>query len=381
MAAIVKKLSQSVLVTPRASTTFILEPVVSITTPASNTFIQGVSLTVTGTASCTRITISQNGDEQSTDAIDSIDSVEVRLGAGSFKLATAQGPVNTNNKKRWSSWTCAFPEITGNAGNTLHLTARVTAGMFSSEHVVTVVVDRTPPLLVITKPQDGETILDTTSLKIEGTVQDEKSGVDKVEWALDGQATFTLATLAAGANTVLRNWNATITPLPAVGEHTIQVRATDKEKNVTLTQIAVDIPGAFTPKDPANVFGVAAYLDDLFLFAKNRLRIGTTSPLKQVQPLDLENAFHQPFTLLTDPTKRQLATAAVSQVRLGIEVLRIYLQAKTVAIPSSVEQRYRKTAYEALLRGTGASSEEIRLARVAAPARRQALADRPRPSR
>ncbi|MDN3249779.1 MULTISPECIES: neuraminidase-like domain-containing protein [unclassified Streptomyces] len=119
----------------------------------------------------------------------------------------------------------------------------------------------------------------------------------------------------------------------------------------------------------------AAYLADLVAYAATRLR----SNGGKVTLDFLEDTFHQRFGDL--PTDCASVDTQVRQVRLAVEVLRLYAAAHPPATPEAEKlgrdtERYLLELYTRLLTRFGTSYEEMRLARTASPEARRAVADR-----
>jgi hypothetical protein len=127
-----------------------------------------------------------------------------------------------------------------------------------------------------------------------------------------------------------------------------------------------------SPAVPA--IGLGRYLDELLIFATQRIKTAPTGSL--VTRSLLASTFFQPFDALVASTNRLAAQQSVPQVRLCIEVLRQYFARNNRHTPVNAETSYRQAAYETLLRHLGTSYEEIRLARVASDTTRAAVADR-----
>ena len=118
-----------------------------------------------------------------------------------------------------------------------------------------------------------------------------------------------------------------------------------------------------------------AYLADLLNYATTHL----LAYGQQIGLPYLTETFYQPFGDL--PTDCAAVEALVRQARICCEALRGYLGANPPAASQAnalvlAEKLYVLTAYEALLTGLGTSFDEVRLATVADPAARSALADR-----
>ena len=109
-----------------------------------------------------------------------------------------------------------------------------------------------------------------------------------------------------------------------------------------------------------------AYLVSLLDFALTRIT-GAGAPTTVPQ---LEATYHQPFGRLI--ASCSAVTTSVRQVRICIEVLRSLRGGQ----PAPGDADYRTGAYRNLLRKIGTSYDELRLARAADPATRQALAER-----
>src|SRR5262249_28905197 len=96
-----------------------------------------------------------------------------------------------------------------------------------------------------------------------------------------------------------------------------------------------------------------------------------------IAPHQLAERFHQLFSEL--PLACEEVDERVRQVRIAIEVLRAKVAADSTTLSAAFhdqEAQYRTRVYDALLRGFGTSSIELRGARGAASAVRKSLADR-----
>lgn len=326
--------------------------------------VRGPTITVTGTATCRRLTLGGG-----VNALDHISEVAVRLGAsGEFVVATptgSTGPV-VGGKKTWSTWTTDALPITGVVNDVLQITARVTAGEVEEERNAIVTVDRTPPVLDLTTPDDmtQAVVNGKTTFQVAGTARDERSPVVAVEWVLDQGQQFTLATPKSLGD--WSSWTAAV-PVSPAGTHQLFVRARDGEANIArATPVTLRAVDTFQPPDPSDVFGPAGYLDDLLKFAGRRMVDGRGQPLT---PAQLTAAYHQRFADLSNPNHREAATAPVHQVRVCVEVLRDLLAASGKPPVSADEANYRQAAYAALLRNLGTSVKEIRRARADEAAR------------
>ena len=118
-----------------------------------------------------------------------------------------------------------------------------------------------------------------------------------------------------------------------------------------------------------------AYLADLLNYVTTHL----LAYGEQVGLPYLEKNFYQPFGDL--PTDCAAVQTLVRQVRICCEVLRGYQKALPPTGPETASLQAREAAYlmavnQALLTGLGTSFDELRLAGIADPATRSALADR-----
>src|SRR5262249_46226400 len=148
-----------------------------------------------------------------------------------------------------------------------------------------------------------------------GTASDTQTGVAKVEWSLDGQTGFTLATPKAAND--WSTWSAQV-PVTAAGNRTITMRATDQATpaNTFQLQRTFVVAEPFQPQDPEAVFSPAAYLDDLLTFSTQRAKTSATGALITRQLL--VDAYLQPFIDLVARANRAVANQSANQVRLCI---------------------------------------------------------------
>jgi hypothetical protein len=226
-------------------------------------------------------------------------------------------------------------------------------------------VDTGAPEINITSPETSPHIVTWSeggiSVEIVGTASDLTTGVQSVEWRLDGEALWHTATKDSET---WSNWRFTA-HLPAPGLYDIAVRATDGAGNPSTDTVQLDVAVPFELED----VDFAAYLDDLMIFTRRRVRATGNAQL----PLDkahLTTTFYQRFDRLTEPSFRPFAVHTVAQVRIAVEVLRRFLH------NDDQFPHYCETAYYALLANFGTSYTELRLARKADPETRKALANR-----
>jgi hypothetical protein len=342
--------------------------------------VRGATITVKGTADCIKETFdTAHPDDTTTEhSPDSITEVAVQLGpSGAFVKANPTGPVsNATHQNTWSTWTTGPRTFSHDTTNKLAITARVSAGVGAQttqvRGSVIVNVDGTPPHLDLTTPNTmaNEVKNGQATFTVKGTAHDDLSPVVAVEWTLDQGTQATPATPNAPGDWSF--WTADV-KVSAVGTYQLQVRARDGEGNTTPpATVTLNATDPFQPKDPSDIFQLAAYLDDLLTFAGRRMVDAQAVPLTRAT---LTEAYHHSFDDLTKPDNREAATATVPQIRVCVEVLRAFLTSAGKSGPAAEEAKYRLAAYAALLRALGTSSDEIRRARGDDTARAR-LADR-----
>ncbi|MHC3469376.1 Tc toxin subunit A-related protein [Streptomyces sp. 7R007] len=219
------------------------------------------------------------------------------------------------------------------------------------------------------------------TVPLHGTAPDTQSGMvggsAKVEWALTAGGTRTTATPAAGGN--FGSWTANV-PLSGFGAHTVFVWATDNAGNTATKNIQVAVISSYVPATLEERLGEREYLAALLSFAQEQVNVPGPPPT----PLDtstLVAALGQPVDRLSQPLSAtaDLGSREVNQLRVPIELLRARIAATntpTTVAGGNLALTYRTTAYASLLAAAGTSYEELRLARGADAATRQALAAR-----
>jgi hypothetical protein len=327
--------------------------------------VRGTTVTVTGNASCIIDTLdTKTGRETTEPSPESITKVEVQFGSTAFVKANPTGPVSpTTHQATWSTWSTGARTIIGVVNDTLQITARVTAGSGTlatqSTAQLTVKVDRTPPLLNLTTPDEMTQVVanEKTTFQLAGSASDTLSPVAAVEWVLDQGQQFNLATPKATGD--WSTWTAAVQV--AAGDFQLFVRARDGEGNITPTKlVTLNALEPFQPKDPSDVFSSVAYLDDLLTFAAARMIDAQGGSLTRTR---FRAAFHQSFDELTTPNNREAARSIVPQLRVCVEALRDFLAKSNKSAPAADEANYRQNAYAALLAKLGTSFDEIRRAR------------------
>lgn len=239
-------------------------------------------------------------------------------------------PFARQNANRWSAQIFIQPGAFV-AGQPWAYTIRVactnTAGLAANAQVTITAVDDRPPTLSIAAPQTDPYEVEVPGIEMEfeanGIVQDRHSGVDTVAWEVQpggqqGQAVVTQI------DAVTSQWKIDKFKLPT-GRHVLTVIARDRAGKESRLSRSVVVAKLFDPKDPEDVVSPLAYLDDLIVYAQRRLVVAEPDldPAPKLQRL--AETFHQSFADLVDPAFRVTANREVSQVRVGIEVLRRYL--------------------------------------------------------
>jgi hypothetical protein len=245
--------------------------------------------------------------------------------------------------------------------------------------------DVTPPHLQVDFPQPSASVLGDSSgavtISMHGTAPDSQSGMTGgsagVAWALSPGGARTPARAVTG-NT-FSSWTADVR-LSGFGAHTISVWATDQAGNTSArADVPVTVISSYVPATMEERLSEREYLPALLAFAQEQVTVPGTPPA----PLDtgtLVGVLRQPADRLSQPLSAAADSGGreVNQLRVPVELLRAHIAATHTATgPSAAgESSYRSTAYASLLAACGTSYAELRLARGAAPAVRQALAAR-----
>ena len=79
-------------------------------------------------------------------------------------------------------------------------------------------------------------------------------------------------------------------------------------------------------------FSLQDYLKDLLDFTKDRVQFSGGTPPNNIREVGrrLARAFHQSFDLLVEEEQRAAGLQPVQQVRIAIEILRKYLEGRSV---------------------------------------------------
>jgi hypothetical protein len=259
------------------------------------------------------------------------------------------------------------------------------AGLVSTQTRSVIGQDVAPPHVHVDDPPNviGSNPAGKAIASIHGTATDYQSGMvggsATVAWALTPTGTRTLAHPKPGND--FSDWTAEVQPLTGFGAHTIYVWATDQAGNATQDpeQVPVVVISLYEPKTLDERLNEREYLAALLSFAQEQIILPGTPP-PHLDTGTLVGALGQPLDRLSQPLSAEADQGGqeVNQLRVPIELLRAYIAAThTATAPGAAgEASYRDTAYASLLAAYGTSYTELRLARGAAPADRQALAAR-----
>ena len=293
--------TESALGTGGTGTTEIEEPITNVEITSVSSLLVGVPLTVRGTSW---------GDPGT------VTKVEVQMGiSGTFQLATPIAPGD------WRNWSFTVtPTVAGAVRITALATSTWSIGPINRTHTGTTFVDvqmapdTTGPTLNITDPKETAIPGDETGkeVTVKGTAFDSQSGMQRVEYNLDGGA-FQLANPTGAA---FSTWSATVR-IPALNEHTVTVRAWDIAGNQTTKSIKLSVLLPFRAEDVQNNTSPLGYLKNLLEFAKMRLTIADSAQPRNIQVDDLRREFLQPFDAIR-------GDESVHQIRLAVEGLRKY---------------------------------------------------------
>jgi hypothetical protein len=360
-------------VAPKVTHIFHLNVGIDPIAVATDGLLRGTSITVSGTAKCVTETIGPIPGQHSFE--DTPDDMGVRVDLGGHVVGvTATGPASRiDGRPLPTSWTTGPVPIVRVVNDNLHVTASVSAGFDTERKQLAVssdvTVDRTPPVLSVATPAEMFETVDAAgkaTFRIGGTTSDERSAVIAVETAVGG-GQFTAAVPKASGD--WSQWTAAI-EVPQAGQYQLAVRASDQEGNVSpATLVTLNAQETFQPRDPADVFGSAAYLDDLLRFVRQRFSDAAEAAIDADK---LKAVYRQRFGELTHPENNVIATELVHQSRICVEVLRALLTAAGKPLPQT---DYVRSAYDSLLGFLGTSVDEIRRAR-GDEAARSALATR-----
>ena len=289
---------------------------------------------------------------------------------------SASGPSTVATKVGPSTWQATRRLRTTTAGGAPVLVTATASGdeidqdpgggvftvPFSETREVQVLAEATAPEIGFDPfPHDVTVPAPPFTLTVTGTATDPAT-VASVQVSVDGSAVTTRNVSGDWAH-----WAADLSL--GFGDHRIEARATDTVRNTGSRPETIIVRQPIEPEPVEQAFAMTNYLQEVVGMAARYLRVGGAAPTID----DLSGWLHQPLARLIEPVHFTAATASIARARIAVEVLRAVL---TRAAPRSLDRRYRASAYEALLRELGASSEELRLARTADAPMRAALASR-----
>jgi hypothetical protein len=300
-------------------------------------------------------------------------TVQVQFGAGGErKSATRSG----------TSWTCTGSSA-AIGGSTLRITATAsgtttpkggtrddpepgTPQPFSQSVFVEVTLEddvlETLTIDPVTTPVTPDVL--PYRLDLKGSAAD-VAGIKSVQVSLD-DGEFEDAVKLTGT---FSRWSKPL-DLPA-GQHRMIARAFDNRNNKKDASADISVREPFEPSDVDQVFQPTRYLLELLRFAERYVDVGDGAT--ELTPALLTKRFHQPFDRLTKVRVFEEATRLLPQPRIAIEVLRRHLRP---AAPPDLDQRFRGFTYSTILLNMGTTYDELRLARTADAATRQAIATR-----
>ncbi|GEM_PF-3323081 len=198
-------------------------------------------------------------------------------------------------------------------------------------------VDTLPPTYEIISPREGARIGSKdgkATIRFQGTASD-PSGVKSVEWSRDGGASWQ----PANTTNVWANWWVDLS-VSDYGAYAVAFRFTDNKGFNTTAVRRVEVAKPIKYDNINDLVNPHEYLKDLAKYAGPHV----TTPGGALNLDMLKTVFFQPFSELVNLVDPLVAPAnqPVSQVRLGIEVLRSYLA--TQREPSAATQALNQPA-------------------------------------
>lgn len=206
------------------------------------------SITFSSPANGATVTLPHNGGELnitgdcSADA--GISKVEVQIGSGTYQRASV-GAGET-----YSGWSYRAPFTA--AGSSVIIRARLTASSGKTAAATRTInvslapaPDVTAPLVEVLSPADGTALVQsagTTSVLVQGTATDARSGIASVDVSVNGGAWAPATALTAGFG----SWSRALS-FSGTGRFKIDVRCVDGAGNHALRTVNVDI----VPRDTA----------------------------------------------------------------------------------------------------------------------------------
>jgi hypothetical protein len=283
-------------------------------------------------------------------------------------------PVTRNNPPNWSATLTIGPRALG----TYKINAICTdsSGNRATQSVSFNAVDVKPPRGHVDEPSDGRNYLNFgggATINVRGWSEDANSGMQKVEWSINGQSRK-----QANTSDNWAHWSDSVV-LKDNGEYRLDFFFTDNANLSWSESVTVTVSAKYKPKGLADLLSIRAYLDDLISFATANVKINSTTLLTKQ---NLEAVFFQPFDALANPfPASDWGNKQVNQIRVSMETLIRYLKSLKLDPDTdpnfkAARSRYLHAAYYAILDSIGTSYEEIRLVRSAPDNVRRALAAR-----
>lgn len=346
-------------------------PTLTVTTPAAGASVAVGALG--GSVQVTAVTADGTafGGFQVTAQPDVGNAVPLTLAAGS----TTQ----------WTGTAVLGPLPLGARSLTVSCAYVVAPAITTTVTVPLTAVDHEPPevVAVTDPPPSGTVVVDATrTVHVKGIARDANSGM------AGGKAQVAVALSAAGPQVpVTPNspgdysaWTTTVT-VPGYGSQALYVWATDAAGNALPAplQSPFEAISSYVPATLDDRLSDLEYLSALMQFARDQVTAGTSGAVSSSM---LAAALAQPLDIIAaEVPGTQVVTAAetaINELRIPAETLRAYIAANSIsAAPGAPgEAAYLSAAYQTLLSGAGTSYTELRLARGADDAARQALAAR-----
>jgi hypothetical protein len=237
-------------------------------------------------------------------------------------------------------------------------------------NLVAEIPDQVPPQVTVDAFDDDETV-DHPPFRVpllSGRASD-SSGVAQVRYSIDDGPRLPVDSMTAVGGPTQVVWSKANLDFD-IGRHKIQVFAQDTRGNEGSATVFVSVRSNIPPAPKDLAFASTTYLSELLSLAFRDLRIGAATTAPTVAAVGTR--LGQPLSGIIAPASHAEAVLDLAQPRLAIEVLRSQFSAP----PAAIEQQYRFSAYQALLRRLGTDFQELRLARGADAATRATLANR-----
>jgi len=197
------------------------KPTLAITSPANGATV----ITQTGSIMIQGIASDNIGGS-------GVKMVEVKVDGGSYATATPKSAGD------WSSWTATIQVGSGNHRITPRATDNAGNQAWNSIYI-NVVVDATSPIVAITSPANGATVLPGTALLVQGSSTDNSggTGVETVQVRLDGGTYINAIPISAGD---WSSWTASFgSDILTLGSHSVNAKAIDRAGNNKETSISI----------------------------------------------------------------------------------------------------------------------------------------------